>query len=103
MSEQQRPQHAITNATNGETSYVPFSDAEWDELRAKQSRVDAEREAEAAAEIAAQAEVETLKKVIDARPTDDDIKNAKTTDLKDLILKQNAVIDVILKKLGLIV
>jgi len=45
----------------------------------------------------------SAKQVIAGLPSDDDIRNAKTTDLKDLMLKQNAVIAVLLKKLGLTV
>ena len=103
MSEQERPQHAITDATNGKTVYKPFTDEEWQELKAKQVRVKAEQEAIAAAEETAKAEADSAKKLIDARPKDDDIKNTKTiAELKEHMLRQNAALNVVLKKLEFI-
>lgn len=101
MREQElRPQHAITDATTNETVYLPYTDEEWQELKAKQDRIKAEQEAEIAAEIDAQDKASNAKKIIDARPTDDEISSVKTVaDLKDLMIRQNAALNVLLKKL----
>lgn len=96
MSEQERPNKGIQDFITGELQIVPVTDEEWDEIKAKQVRVQVEQAAETAAE-------ESAKAVIDARPTDDDTNSAKTiAELKELMLKQNALIDLLLKKLGLI-
>ena len=103
MSEQERPQHAITDATTGKTIYQPYTDEEWQELNAKQARVKSELETLDAAEIAAKAEANSAREIVDARPTGDDIKNTKTiAELKDLMLRQNAALNVVLKKLEFI-
>lgn len=96
MSEQERPNKGIQDFITGELQIVPVTDEEWDEIKAKQVRVQVEQAAETAAE-------ESAKAVIDARPTDDATNSAKTiAELKELMLKQNALIDLLLKKLGLI-
>lgn len=96
MSEQERPNKGIQDFITGELQIVPVTDEEWDEIKAKQVRVQAEQAAVSAAE-------ESAKAVIDARPTDDATNSAKTiAELKELMLKQNALIDLLLKKLGLI-
>ena len=101
MSEQERPLKGLHDAVTGKLTMVPVDDSEWDEIKAKQARVQTEQEAAAAAEVAKQADADSLKEVIAALPSDDEIKSAKSTDLKDLILRQNAAINAILKKLGM--
>lgn len=103
MPEQERPQHAITDAVTNTTVFLPFTDEEWQELKAKQARVLAEQEAEAAAEIMAKTQATSAKKIVDARPTNDEIGNAKTiAELKELLIRQNAFLNVVLKKLEVI-
>ena len=100
MREQERPQHAITDAVTNSTVYLPYTDDEWQGLKAKQARVQAEQEAEAAAEIVAKAEADSDKNVLASRPTNDDIKSTKTiSELRDLMLRQNAALNVVLKRL----
>jgi len=102
MSQEERPFKGIQDAVTGDLVIVPVDDAEWDEIKAKQQRVKVELEAQAAAEVAAKAEAESDKEVLAALPTDDEINNAKSySDLKPLLLRQAAAINVILKKLGL--
>lgn len=104
MSEQKRPSKGEHDAVTGNLNVIPVSDEEWEEIKAKQAHVKAELEAQAAAEIAAKAEADSAKEIVDARLTSDDIKNSKTiAELKDLILRQNAAINVVLKKLDYIV
>lgn len=101
MSEKDRPKRGVHDPILGLIE-VPVSDEEWDEIKAKQARAAVMLVEQAEAIATEEVEAERVKTVIDARPKDDEIKNAKTTDLKDLMLKQNAVIDVLLKKLGLL-
>lgn len=90
----QRPLKGVHNPDTGANDVVPVTDAEWDEIKARQ--VSAEAQA-ASTEAEAASEQVTLK----ALPTADEISAAKTTDLKDMMLRQNAVLRLVLKRLGL--
>lgn len=84
-------QKAITDAATGETLIVDLTPEEMAEIEAKQSRA-----GEEAAGLAAVFET------VASLPTDDEIRNAtKIADLKEIQLRQNAVIALLAERLGL--
>lgn len=76
---------AITDAATGETRIVGLTPEEIAEIEAKQARA-----------------VETEPVAVVDMPTDDEIRNAtKIADLKEIQLRQNAVLALLAERLGL--
>lgn len=103
MSDSPKPfQKFEIDVTTGDTKMVDLTPEEVAEVEAKQTAVQAQMAVEAAATEAAEAQAEADKAALDARPNADDIAKATTVAaLKDLMLKQAAAIDVLVKRQGL--
>jgi len=89
-----RPSKGVYNPLTGENDVVPVTDAEWDDIKAHRASAEAAALADAEASTSAAA-------ILAALPTDQEITDAKTTDLKTLMLRQNAVLRLVMKRLGL--
>lgn len=89
-----RPTKGVYNPITGQNDIVPVTDAEWDDIKTHRASVEAETLAAAEAATSEAAILADL-------PADQEIADAKTTDLKTLMLRQNAVIRLLMKRLGL--
>lgn len=96
------PQKAVHNALTGQVEMVDLSSDEIAELEAKQAANILRLETEAVAEQAAAIEATAEQQIIADQPSDEDILNAKDiAGLRTLLLKQNAIITVLVKRQGL--
>lgn len=89
------------NAVTGEREMIDFTPEEIAEAAARRAAALAQQAAEAAATEAAATQAAADKAILDIRPSADDINKATTVPaLKDLMLKQAAAIDVLVKRQG---